>query len=223
VQNDDIEYQRNSLYYWNQLRKQVLNTHKGQYVVVGEDKAPIFTHNYTQALIKARRNDFIGWIGYEGHEKDVISMLLMSSEIPPKQPEEMQFSVAENVSLPFLPRGLYTSRLFFVIPVLTENREYHGVTFLYDTGAPTTWLERETRKRLRIFDQIVNNVYKDYANIDICGIPIRAYFSEDCPNPHAQNINVIGRDFVRTCKVIDHESANFLSMELQNKVHRNLE
>jgi hypothetical protein len=124
----------NRLYYWNHFRKQVLDTHRGKYVVVAEDKPPIFCDNYSQCLRHARDVDYIGLIGMEGLQ-EMIQPLPRIEDIPktlwPRQPEEGAEYVTSD-TLPFNPRGFWTSRHGLSCPSSTMANilEFHSCLIL---------------------------------------------------------------------------------------------
>lgn len=60
----------------------------------------------------------------------------------------------------------------------------------------------------------MNDKGQHLTDVDICGIRIRAINSEDSGNPHAHNVNIVGRDFIDTCKIIDNKKAQTLILEL---------
>lgn len=122
----------------------------------------------------------------------------MDHEISAKQPEEIEYNWSET--LPFHPRCFHSSRWWFVLPVLLPNKRYHGVTFLHDTGSPVTFLEKNTRDRLELGSKFWTEK-GHVVDLDICGVDIRGYFSEESGNPHAKNINILGADFTDTCYI----------------------
>ena len=97
---------------------------------------------------------------------------------------------------------LYGVRIFFPL-VVTTRRTSVTVIFLFDTGAPTTFLRRDTFEALGFKEFIPGQ-----ANVDIAGTTCRVELSHS----HFENVNLLGYDFayrIGARVILDYKELSF--------------
>jgi hypothetical protein len=188
--------------YYTQIQPQLIQNHKGKYVVVTCDDEVFVGETESSVLKHAEKINkevsFSGMVGQRLNPVELPAIQFAVDEMP------NDFNDLTEFESPAPVEGLYiNSRRWLRISIPLLNHKFRRTYFLVDTGAPRSYIMQKFAQNVECVEK-EGLFFRDPERVlNLFGLDLNFCPSEEARNPAIRNINLVGTNFIDNFRMID--------------------